>query len=36
VGIANTVGYSSASAFGKAFRTATGTTPVRLRRTSGR
>lgn len=32
--IAALVGYSSASAFGKAFRTTTGTTPSRLRRSA--
>jgi AraC family transcriptional activator of mtrCDE len=33
--IAAAVGYSSASAFGKAFRGVTGTTPSRLRRSAG-
>jgi AraC family transcriptional regulator, activator of mtrCDE len=33
--IAEAVGYSSTSAFGKAFRTTTGTTPSRLRRAAG-
>jgi AraC family transcriptional regulator, activator of mtrCDE len=33
--VAEAVGYQSTSAFGKAFRTATGTTPSRLRRAAG-
>ncbi|MGK5741278.1 cupin domain-containing protein [Micromonospora sp. URMC 103] len=33
--VAARVGYRSTSAFGKAFRAATGTTPARLRRTAG-
>lgn len=33
--VAEAVGYQSTSAFGKAFRTATGTTPSRLRRAGG-
>jgi AraC family transcriptional activator of mtrCDE len=33
--VAASVGYSSAAAFGRAFRTITGTTPARLRRSAG-